>query len=368
MISDESEEILEGATPLIVPRKHSKQGPGRRDGRVFFNAQMAFNRDVSVMFFISIGPIKSALDAMASTGARAVRIANEARNDVEILANDRDREAVEYIERNIELNSVKNCSASHCDLRQLLAQCVYDYVDLDPFGTPVPFVPASIQGCRRHGLLAITATDTASLSGTFPRKSLRRYGAHSMRSPFGHETGLRIMIGHMAREAAKMDRGIKPMLCFYADHYFRLHLQLEEGGAKADESLSRLGYMDYDPESGARSLTRSPNSPRSIGPLWGGPLHSTELIDGMSAGASLAQQDRCKRYLLLWREELGVNAPFFFENDEIASALKISPPPIAKIIEKLREVGNASRTHFSPTAFKTDLPYDEITRLVSEIA
>ncbi len=362
-----SVEILEGATPLLVPREHSRQGPGKREGRVFFNRQMAFNRDVSVMFFLSIEKLGSALDAMASTGARAVRIGNEARGDIQIVANDKDREAMEYIERNIELNSLQNCLASHCDLRQLLAQQLYDYVDLDPFGTPVPFISASIQGCRRHGFLALTATDTASLSGTFPRKSLRRYGARSMRSPFGHETGLRILIGHMAREAAKLDRGIRPLLCFYADHYFRIHLRLEEGGGKADATLSHLGYVDYDPSSGSRSLASLPTSPRSIGPLWTGPLHSSELLQRMSVPESLAEPERCTKYLQLWINELTVDSPFFFDNDEIASALKASPPSLSKVLEKLNEVGHTTRTHFSPTGFKTDLPYPEIVRLVSEI-
>ncbi len=365
-ISD-SVQIKEGGTRLIVPKEHSRKGPGKREGRVFFNGQMAFNRDVSVMFFQAIGVLKSALDAMAGTGARAVRIANEARSEVQITANDKDQEAVEFIRKNVDLNSLENCTVSQCDLRQLLSQQVFDCVDLDPFGTPVPFIPASIQGCRRHGILALTATDTASLSGTFPRKSLRRYGARSMRSPFGHETGLRILIAHAVREAAKMDRGIKPLLCFYADHYFRLHLRLEEGGGKADSTLDQLGYIDYDPTSGSRSFAPLPSSSKSMGPLWGGPLHDSSLLHRMSTSVSLAAQERCQKYLELWREEQRVDAPFFFDNDEIASKLRASPPPMSKLIDKLREAGEATRTHFSPTSFKTNLSYEEITRLVSEI-
>ena len=42
--------ITEGATKLLVPETHSVNGPGRiESGSVFFNEQMAFNRDVSIM-------------------------------------------------------------------------------------------------------------------------------------------------------------------------------------------------------------------------------------------------------------------------------------------------------------------------------
>lgn len=42
--------ITEGTTKLLVPESHSAGGPGRIiPGEVFFNEQMAFNRDVAVM-------------------------------------------------------------------------------------------------------------------------------------------------------------------------------------------------------------------------------------------------------------------------------------------------------------------------------
>ena len=67
-----SVEVTEGSTRLLVPGTHSSGGPGKRIGHVFFNSQMAFNRDVSIMFLRAC-PVRTALDAMAGTGARAVR-------------------------------------------------------------------------------------------------------------------------------------------------------------------------------------------------------------------------------------------------------------------------------------------------------
>ncbi len=362
----DSVEINEGETSLIVPAVHSSGGPGKRIGKVFFNSQMAFNRDVSVML-LRARPVQSALDAMSGTGARAVRWGREIGGGMKVTANDRTPEAVEYISANIALNRLEeSCQASHDDLRSLLARRAYDYIDIDPFGSPVPFIPAAMQAVKRHGVLGITATDTAPLAGAHPRKCLRRYDAMSVRSPFGHETGLRILIGHLIKEAAKEDRGARCLLSFYADHYFRTYLQMEEGGAAADAALGKLGYIEYDKTTGKTTVSMEPISHRSAGPLWLGPLHDSEILKDMNADETLAAAARCKKYLKLWREE--VDIPFFYENDELSSLLHMSPPRMDRLLEQIGASGNVSRTHFSPTAFKTDLEFNDVLAIYRDIA
>lgn len=350
--------IREGSTYLYVPAVHSDKGPGRKVGRVFFNDQMSFNRDVSIMLLGTSTGLRSALDAMAATGARAVRLAHEARPDIDIVANDRDGEAYKFITANVLLNDASNVEVGNEDLRCLLASRVFDYVDIDPFGTPVPFIPAVLQGLRRRGVAGMTATDTAPLAGTYPQKCLRRYGARSRRSPFGHETGLRILIGHLAREAAKEDKGVEPLLSFYADHYMRTYVRMREGGGEADRTLREVGFMDYDPLSGSRTVSPERTSERSMGPMWLGPLHDKGTLAGMRAGDNLHNRERCVKYLELWRNELDV--PYYYDNDELASLLRISPRRMEVVLEALAKHGRVSRTHFSPTGLRTDLTTKEV--------
>ena len=358
-------EIVEGATRLFVPRAHSIRGPGKRIGRVFFNDQMAFNRDISVMFFNCLDfKGKSALDAMSATGARGVRIAKECVTDFNMTLNDRDEEAFRFIQANIELNCLDKCQATNEDLRSHLTRKVYDYIDLDPFGTPVPFVQSALQGLKRKGIIAITATDTAPLAGTYPKKCMRRYMASPLRSLFGHETGLRILIGYIAREAAQLDKGIEPLLCFYADHYFRCYLRVPESAAVADATLNNLGYLIYDDRTHEREFTFEPKG-ECYGPMWGASLYDRELLDEMKLPGTLEEKERCSKYLTLWRAELAM--PFFYESNELSSLLKLSPPELEKVVNKLNEVGRASKTHFSPTSFKTDLPLKDILRLYPDI-
>jgi len=359
-------EIVEGKTRVLVPKEHTLKGPGKRLSGVFYNQQTAFSRDVSVMLFGALKFEGRALDGLAGTGVRAVRIANESPGTFEIIINDKSKEAFEYIKRNIALNELENCIPSLSDVRILLCEQTFDYIDIDPFGSPVPFVQFGIEGCKRRGILGITATDTAPLAGTHPGKCLRRYGAKSVRCVFGHELGLRILIGYLAREAAKFERGIKPVLCFYADHYFRLHIQLLEGARYADQSLQTLGSIGYNENSKERKFPATGEF-EQIGPLWLGRLFDKELIARMDPHDFLQCKNRCIKYLQIWNEELD-DLPYFYDVDEISSMLKISPPPLNEILEELRKSGKASRTHFSPRGFKTDLTLKEVLERVEGIA
>ena len=358
-------EITEGRTRLLIPEAHSSKGPGKRLGCVFFNAQMAFNRDISVMLFRALRVKGSALDAMAATGARGIRLANECPGDYTMFINDKDPRAYRYIQDNIDLNLLQNCEAVNQDLRCHLASKVHDYVDIDPFGTPAPFVQAALQGLKRNGVLALTATDTAPLAGTHAKKCVRRYMSRPLRNVFGHETGLRILMGYLAREAAQLDKGIKPILCFYADHYFRCFVRAPESAAAADESLANLGYLSYDTASHERSWSREA-SPTSAGPMWLGPLYDRATLSEMDASEGLQERDRCVKYLGTWRDEL--ETPFFYENNELSSMLRLSPHVLDEVIERLNQTGHASRTHFSPTSFKTDLPLKEVRSAYLDMA
>lgn len=41
----------------------------------------------------------------------------------------------------------------------------YDVIDLDPYGTAVPFLDSAIQACANGGMICVTFTDLAVLAG-----------------------------------------------------------------------------------------------------------------------------------------------------------------------------------------------------------
>jgi len=355
--------IHEGSTDILVPELHSSGGPGKIQGGVFFNEQMAFNRDISVMFLRAVGRDLSVADAMTATGSRAVRIANEVEG-TQVTANDISQDAIPYIEANIGLNKLDNCIASNRNLHSLFADEAFDYVDLDPFGSPAPFVQSAILGCRKKGILAITATDTAPLAGAHAPKCRRRYQSEPVRGYMCHEGGLRILMCSIARELAKFDRGMKPLLSFYADHYFRAYIQVEEGAEKADRMLAQLGYMEYNTETLERSTSDRYDPVHKYGPFWLGPLHDQEFVSRMDA-SGMATEKRCNKYLDLWRNELDSEV-FVYDMSELSSHIKMSPAKLADFIDLLNTNGRASFTHISPTSFKTDLALNDVISLYRE--
>lgn len=352
--------IREGSTDILVPELHSSGGPGKIQGGVFFNEQMAFNRDVSVMFLRAVGRELTIADAMTATGSRAVRIANEVKG-TQVTANDISPDTIPYIEANISMNNLQNCVASNRNLHSLFADEAFDYVDLDPFGSPVPFIQSAILGCRKKGILAITATDTAPLAGAHAPKCRRRYQSEPVRGYMCHEGGLRILMCSIARELAKFDRGMKPLLSFYADHYFRTYIQIEEGAEKADRMMDQLGYMEYNMETLERSISKHYDSIHKYGPFWLGPLHDQEFVSRMDA-TGMAAEKRCRKYLDLWKNELDTEV-FVYDMSELSSYIKKSPAKLADFIELLNAHGKASPTHICPTSFKTDLPLKDVLSL-----
>jgi tRNA (guanine26-N2/guanine27-N2)-dimethyltransferase len=264
------------------------------------------------------------------------------------------------MKQNAEMNSLGHVTI-HCrDLNGLLAEEHFDYIDIDPFGTPVEFVDAAVQSCKNDGIIAVTATDTAPLYGSYPKTSLRRYGATSARSPFAHETGLRILAGFIVREAAKHDRAAEPLLCYHADHYFRIHVRIRNGAARADTAIKKLAFARFDLKTLERGLLPEREGSKDAGPLWGGALLSRDVLKGMRATGDLGTAARCSKMLDLWREEASKPA-LFFTMDELAKRTKVSPPKLTEFVAWLGEMGaKASRTHFDPKGLRTDLTAKEL--------
>ncbi len=358
-------QIQEGPTKIIVPEDHSAGGPGKINGSVFFNEQMAFNRDISVMFLRAFDSEMTVCDAMTATGSRAVRIANEAPKTT-VTANDISAYAMPYIEENIRINNLRNCTASNRNLHSLLAENVFHYIDIDPFGSPMPFLHSAIIGCRRNGYLAITATDTAPLAGAHRDKCERRYQCRPLRGPMCHEAGLRILIGSIAREAAKFDKGIEPMLSFSSDHYFRTFVHMRDGAGHADKALDQLIYVAYDPETLERSYSSEPDKEHVHGPFWGGRLFDREHLGKMDPSGTAAER-RCTKMMDYWKNEID-DIPLMYEISEISSFVKMTTPPFDKFIERMNQYGRTSKTHISPTGFKTELTLKEIISVYKEVS
>ncbi|NJF25972.1 tRNA (guanine(10)-N(2))-dimethyltransferase [Thermococcus sp. Bubb.Bath] len=373
-------EVAEGLARLKVPLA------GRiYDSPVFYNPLMRLNRDISVFAVKTLAPRK-VLDAFSATGVRGIRYALETPVE-EVWLNDLSEEAFGLILQNIELNFgvrpvVEGDSAEvSVDRRRILVRRsdanalmsamfrYFDFVDLDPFGSPAPFLDSALRTVRRKGILGITATDTGVLCGAYRNACRRKYLAEPLRGELCHEVGLRILIGTVVRYAAKYDMGIKVLLAYYRDHYFRVFLKVVNGARKADESLSTLGYLWQD-ESGKfeYSMGLLPTTPGAAGPLWLGPLEDDAFVQSLhelSLEHPLGDL-KTTEFLSLLSSELDV--PFYYDTHALARRTGVGIPKLQALIDELLSRGyRTTRTHFSPTSIKTEAPFEEVLSALEKV-
>ncbi|WP_297506100.1 tRNA (guanine(10)-N(2))-dimethyltransferase [Thermococcus sp.] len=365
-------EVREGLARILVPKAERIY-----DAPVFYNPVMALNRDISVLLARVTSP-KRVLDALSATGIRGIRYALESPAE-EVWLNDINERAFELMKRNIALNfsgsleergkraflrGEKEVIANLGDANLLMAEKFryFDLLDLDPFGSPMEFLDTALRSVRRRGILALTATDTGVLCGAYRRACRKNYLAEPIRGELCHEAGLRILIGTVARYAAKYDLGVDVLLAYYRDHYFRAFLRLKSGARKAEESLARLGYLWQDERGKFEySLEFLPAKPGAHGPMWLGPLKDVEVVEKILKEARNHTLGHRKTipFLELLAEELDV--PFHYDTHALARKNGLEVRKIGEVIEKLRGLGyRATRTHFSPTAIKTDAPFEEV--------
>jgi tRNA (guanine26-N2/guanine27-N2)-dimethyltransferase len=328
---------------------------------------MELNRDATILLLSVLKP-SDYIDAMGATGVRGLRVANEC--GVPVTINDKDPEAIPLIEQNVARSGLP-VTVTCRDACSLLFEQSYDAVDLDPFGTPAPFVDAGVRGCRRF--LLVTATDTAPLCGAHLKAGIRRYFARPANTMYHAEVGLRILLAFVVRETVKHDRGVEPLFCFAREHFVHLHLRLTRGAQAADRTIARIGFVMQCPSCAYREEQHAMvphdaacphcNKPLlPIGPLYLGKLFDDEILGQMQehlADMTLGTKKELLKILTICREELPTSS--FYDYHMLAQKLATSPPAIDAVIERLRAAGYAaSRTHFSGTGIKTDAPLPEL--------
>lgn len=363
--------VREGSAQILAyPGKASK-----RD-RVFYNPHMKSSRDISVTalkaFHETTGRALKIIDPLSATGIRGIRYALECPGIEKIILNDLNPEAVSLIRTNLEMNKVRNHEVHSIDACELLSKYKYiiDFIDIDPFGSPIQFLDSAARAVSNKGFLAATATDTAPLSGTYPRTCKRRYWATSARSDIGHETGIRILVANIARECAKYDKGFIPVLSYSFRHYFRIFGMIKKTRSAAFSAVDSTGYVWICKNCGSRGFAKDacmevcPSckaEPTYSGPLWTGNIFDREFIEKMLAHAGESE----KNFLETVLAESGKNC-LPYDLHEIAKVSGRSAPATRAIIDKLIANGYfAAPSHYSGHHIRTDAQAKKITELLS---
>ena len=329
-------EFQEGKAIFKANLSGKDKGPGKAKG-VFYNPAMRLSRDLHVAFAKQFDFSGIMLDGLAASGIRGIRLNLEAGVNVEFC--DSSRMATETIAWNLEMNGIKSKIYNE-RVEDLLQDRKYDWIDIDPFGTPAPYLEAALKGLNDGGILGVAATDTAVLCGAKPSICKKRYGSVSMRRVAAKEMGVRILLSRIHNIASGMDKGIEPLLCYSEGHHLRVFVRL---GERKDVTLK---WITKD----MRIVDREEKD--AGGPLWVRKIIKAELIP--------ESQDGVLGKLLETLREEANGPPGLHDINNIAKAAGIGQTPQRiKIVESIRKMGSfASSSVFSPLGIKTDATED----------
>ncbi len=373
------DEVTEGGVRVAVDEVRDGAAEGAGSG-VFYNPRQELNRDVTVAVLRAYREREpraaSYLDAMTASGVRAARAADAG---YEATGADLDPDAVSTARETLARNDLDGAVLER-DARALLYEDgPFDVVDIDPFGSPVPFADAALS--RARNLVCVTATDTAPLCGAHFAAGVRRYDAVPRNLDDHPEMGLRVLLSALVRTAARHDVAATPVLSHVSQHYVRTYLELDRSASRADDRREALGHrhqcqdcLERRHEHGSHASPPEAcpvcGSARVVtaGPLWLGAVRNraftARVRDAVDDGMGTAEEARS----LLADVEAELDEPTHYDQHRLCALWGRPASAMDDFLDALRTAGyEASRTHYGGTRFKTTATVAEAKRATSDV-
>ena len=380
-----TETIREGKVAVLVPKLKAfvktawEYAPSKAP--VFYNPAMELNRDVAVCALQAYQRLMKhelvACEPLSGCGVRGIRLAKEVEDVRKIVVNDISSDAARLAESNVNMNGLKDkVAVCNQDANFLLSSYAaprkrFDYIDLDPFGSPAPYIDSALRALRNGGLLALTATDMAPLCGVHVKACLRKYGGRPLRTDYCHELAVRLLIGCLGVLAAKHDIGVSPVFSYSDYNYVRTYATASYGAKKADNSVQKMGHIMhcfscFHRESQLeltpvlrRDCPECGSKLHVAGPLWLGQLWDERfctMLDSEAKRKDVHNKIKILRLLSLITKEM--HAPItYYAIDKLCDKFNLPVPPLSKLIDQLSARGfQGVATHFSSKAVRTDAP------------
>ena len=273
------------------------------------------------------------MDCLAASGLRSMRYYHEIQNVDLVTINDLETPAINLAENNISQNGVdptvvrtrvgdgtmlcyesrNGVEAVRPDPRgntichpSFPLKGRYDVIDLDPYGSAAPFIDGAVQAVADGGMLNVTCTDMAVLSGNHPETCFAKYRSMPIhKGRYLHELALRILLQSLESQANKYGRHIVPIASFGIDFYIRVFVRVFDSKAEVKKSSLKIGYVyqslgcpsfhvvpsgtftgkSYVPSVINNTIgvdgkcAETGKNFKIGGPFWTAPIHDLEVVD-----------------------------------------------------------------------------------------
>lgn len=350
--------------------EHTEGNATFKIGNAFYRPGTQVVRDLGVLaaaiYKFQIGHLR-VIDAMSGCGVRSLRYSLESQADW-IWVNEGNPELKPILQQNLAgAIASHKATLTHLDANQVFFECYnrrdyYDFIDVDCFGSPTPYLDTSLWALKLGGLLYLTSTDGRKLTGHASESSLGIYGAYPRNHPAAQEQGLRVVIGKLQQQAIAKGLGIEPIFSLFTGQTYRLMVRLVKTQPLTLQNYGFLGYChhcgNYQTVSW-RQLGRvvcayDQKSLTLSGPLWLGLLHNQTWLRQMQELAAKWHWSKRVQLLSLMEAEADF-PPYFYTLAEIGRRGRLDIPKRENLIQALRDRGYfACATHITPGAIKTN--------------
>ena len=316
---------------------------------VFYNPVMEFNRTSTILLLSALKKTNMQIALpLAGSGIRALRIIKELpKNKIKkIYINDYSEQAIKNIKENLKLNKIPHSKVSLSNTEAnlfLLRSKGFDYIDIDPFGTPNPFLDSAVKRLARDSILAVTATDTAALCGTYPKACKRKYFAHNLKNPIMHEIALRILIRKVQLIAAQYERALTPIFSYSKNHYMRVFFLCKKSKKATNEILKQHQMFN------------------EYGPLWIGQLWDKKITKEMSKKTN-------NPFIKTIYNESKLQTLGYYHIHKLCKAYKLKSPKTEKLFKEIKKQGyKVVETHFTPLGVRSNIPLEKLIGIIKKL-
>jgi tRNA (guanine26-N2/guanine27-N2)-dimethyltransferase len=355
---------------------HQEEKATFQVNQAFYNPRNKFVRDLGVLaaavYKQDHGSLK-VLDTLAGCGVRSLRYYLESNADY-LWVNDGNYQLNSTIQQNLSLAiAPEYFQITHQDAHRVFFHCYqerdyYDLVDVDCFGSAVPYLNTMLWATKIGGLMYLTCTDGRTLTGHPPEKTVQAYNAIARSHPAIQEQALRLLIGATQQQAATKGLGIEPIFSLFTGQTYRVMLRLV---SKPQLTANNYGFLTYCHHCGNyqtfswRKLNKvgcTCQEPAITvsGAMWLGKLHDEQQLKRFQTLAQEWNWQKIVKLLNLMQGEINF-PPYFYTLGEIGNRGKLDLPKRSHLILALQDQGyQAAATHISPAGIKTNAQMEDI--------
>ena len=225
----------------------------------FFSIHQVLNRDVTStilqdLFRGNRRDIKI-LDAFCGSGMRGLKNAMAIPNST-VLGIDVDRFSLSTAQRNsTALGLSRRVSWIERDIHVALRnfQCdktLFDVIDIDPFGSSLPYLEDCIGCLRIGGILCLNFTDSSILFGGRRDELISYYRLEdntAIASVCSHEYAIRLLVASIRAIVIKLGRSLEPLACWGYGNGCRLIIKISEASNPVPGMLPRFASKSLMP-------------------------------------------------------------------------------------------------------------------------